>query len=115
VLAEAVGLERGIVGDGVIVPSSWAYEAPPEDGPNAEEIERLWEAAGWERVGDGPRTRGIPLSLQLVANSDPRREALAEEIARQLAGQGVEVEVIVEPASRVISDYLRAGQYQMAL
>jgi len=117
---EVAGVDM-LPGDGVIVPWSWAYEAPGE-GDEATEplgtagLELLWTASQWERGTDGQRELdGSPLTLELVTNAEPSRVAIAEAIAEQLAAQGVMVEVLAVPSQRVISDYLRPGAYDLVL
>ncbi|MGE3960479.1 MAG: ABC transporter substrate-binding protein [Dehalococcoidia bacterium] len=100
-------------GTGVIPPGSWLHASPERDRPDAEE---LWAAALWERGPDGVRTRdGARLTLELVTNGEPERTTLAEAIAAQLAEAGVVVELITAPAQRVVSEYLRPGNYDLAL
>lgn len=100
-------------GEGVIPPDSWLH-APPEREPA--DVEALWVAALWERGPDGQRVRdGEPLTLELVTNGEPVRVALAEAVAAQLTEAGVTVEVISAPAQRVVADYLRPGNYDLAL
>ena len=107
-------------GEGVIPPDSW-LAAPPEDDEDSDDAEalsrdELWTAALWERGPDGRLRRdGVPLTLELVTNGEPARIALAEAIAAQLTEAGVTVEVITAPAQRVVADYLRTGNYDLAL
>lgn len=110
---EAAEHDRLTAGDSVIVPGSWAYVPAPE--PEAS-IEDAWALSGWEPGPSGHRERdGEVLRLEIVTNNQPQREALATAIAGQLRAQGVEVEVTPIPAASVISDYVRPGQYQLAL
>ncbi len=100
-------------GVGVIPPGSWLYEDPEREPTDAD---ALWTAAQWERGPDGIRARdGQPLRLELVTNGEPDRIALAEAVAAQLTEAGVNVEVVTAPAQRVVSDYLRAGNYDLAI
>ncbi len=107
-------------GAGVIPPDSWLHAATLEGDTPAEApglgADELWAAALWERGPDGRLRRGgVPLALELVTNGEPARIALAEAIAAQLTEVGVTVEVITAPAQRVVSDYLRTGNYDLAL
>ena len=105
----------GRVGDGVIVPGSWAY-APWPGGGDVSATEELWLAAGWERDRDGARSReGEPLTLELITNDDPDREALAHALADQLAGWGVHVDVVSAPATELVQRRLGPRDYQLAL
>ena len=112
-------------GAGVIPPDSWLAPAPEDDKddadtkPNASDAltaDDLWAAALWERGPDGRLRRGgVPLTLELITNGEPARIALADAIAAQLTEAGVTVEVITAPAQRVVADYLRTGNYDLAL
>lgn len=105
----------GRVGDGVIVPGSWAY-APGMSALDTATVEGLWLASGWDRNADGARTReGQALTLELITNSDPDREALAYAIADQLAAWGVAIDVVSEPAGQLVQRRLGPRDYQLAL
>jgi peptide/nickel transport system substrate-binding protein len=109
----AAGDVRASGGDGPIVPGSWAYIPSTLEAPS---LDALWEASGWSLTPEGRRNAaGQALALTLVTNLDPAREAMAREIARQLEAAGVSVEVLVEPATRVVTDYLRAQDFDLAL
>lgn len=103
-------------GAGVIPPDSWLAPAPEDVEVERPSANDLWAAALWERGPDGRLRRGgVPLTLELVTNGEPARIALAEAIAAQLTEVGVSVEVITAPAQRVVADYLRTGNYDLAL
>lgn len=103
-------------GAGVIPPASWLAPPPEHAGGDRPSADELWAAALWERGPDGRLRRGgVPLVLELVTNGEPARVALAEAIAAQLTEAGVTVEVITAPAQRVVADYLRIGNYDLAL
>lgn len=103
-------------GAGVIPPDSWLAPAPEDVEVERPSANDLWAAALWERGPDGRLRRGgLPLTLELVTNGEPARIALAEAIAAQLTEVGVSVEVITAPAQRVVADYLRTGNYDLAL
>ncbi|MCK9486891.1 MAG: ABC transporter substrate-binding protein [Dehalococcoidia bacterium] len=109
--------QQAIPGQGVVFPGSWAL--PPDGGapePPDVDLDALWAAAQWPLGADGLRARdGLPLHLELVTNGEPDRLALAQAIADQLAEQGVTVEVVGAPSQRVIGEYLRPGNYDLAL
>jgi peptide/nickel transport system substrate-binding protein len=103
-------------GAGVIPPDSWLAPAPEDVEVERPSANDLWAAALWERGPDGRLRRGgVPLTLELVTNGEPARIALAEAVAVQLTEVGVSVEVITAPAQRVVADYLRTGNYDLAL
>ncbi|MFA7248356.1 MAG: peptide ABC transporter substrate-binding protein [Dehalococcoidia bacterium] len=111
-VATAAGV-RGIAGDSVIVPGSWAYQHVPAAPPDPE---AAWSAAGWARTADGTRAKAQrPLALDLVTNDDPARATLADRVAAQLGAQGVLVRVVTLPAARVIADRLRTGNFDLAI
>ncbi len=114
---ETAGLDA-LPGQGVIFPESWAIpeNAPTEGDPTEGDVDTLWAASQWPVGSDGMRARdGQPLSLELVTNGEPDRLALAQAIADQLAEHGVSVEVVGAPSQRVISEYLRPSNYDLAL
>ncbi|MEX1021546.1 MAG: peptide ABC transporter substrate-binding protein [Dehalococcoidia bacterium] len=126
---------NALAGGGVVVPGSWAHPAIEDgaagtggtdgtDGTDSDadtpgappDLDALWDATGWERGPGGLRQRGgQPLTLELVTNGQEDRVALAQALADQLGAQGVTVQVIAQPAQRVISDYLRTASYDLAL
>jgi len=111
-LVEASGTTQQ-PGDGVIPPVSWLHE-PRDDSETA--VDDLWAAALWERGADGRLMRdGEALTLELVTNGEPARLALGEALAAQLAEVGVTAQLVAAPAQRVVSDYLRTGNYDLAL
>lgn len=112
--------QQAIPGQGVIFPGSWAFPTPsPDDATSAAAqpgLQVLWAAAQWPLGPDGLRARdGQPLRLELVTNGEPDRLALAEAIAEQLAEQGVTVDVVTAPSQRIISEYMRPANYDLAL
>lgn len=110
---QAAGLSRLVPGDGVIVPGSWAYRPLEIARPP---LAAIWAAASVQDAPDGTKMRGgRPLAFSLVTNADPQREALAFAIAEQLRAAGIAVEVTVEPAQRVVSEYLRTAAFDLVL
>ncbi|MCK9493966.1 MAG: peptide ABC transporter substrate-binding protein [Dehalococcoidia bacterium] len=114
-----------VPGAGVVPPDSYLHAEPgdvlSEDAdaggePPPADAESLWAAAQWERDAEGRRIRdGEPLTLELVTNGEPARTALAEGLVRQFAEAGVTVELVTAPAQRVVNEYLRTGNYDLAL
>ncbi len=104
----------GTVGDGVIVPGSWAYEAAPAQPPP--DPQALWSAAGYQRDSGGVLLKdGEPLRLELVTNADAEREAVAAEAAAELEAQGVQVTVVPTPTAQLVARRLVPRNYQLAL
>ena len=105
---------RGVSGDGPIVPGSWAYV--PGEWPSPEQAGALFNAAGWPQREDGVRARGDEvLELELVADTDPLRRALAEAVAEQLRAQGVAVTVVAVPSSELLTRRLEPRRYELAI
>ncbi|HET7466383.1 MAG TPA: peptide ABC transporter substrate-binding protein [Candidatus Dormibacteraeota bacterium] len=79
---------------------------------------RALETAGWTLpAGRQVRTNksGLPFQVSLVvSDSFPNRE-IADAVAHQLGGIGVEVKVKPVPPSDLIQNYLLSRNYQMAL
>lgn len=115
-LVEASGSSQQ-PGEGVIPPDSWLYQPPPEDpDAPAATVEDLWAAAFWERGASGRLTRvDEVLTLELVTNGEPARLALGEALVARLAEVGMTAQLVAAPAQRVVSDYLRTGNYDLAL
>ncbi|NNJ10667.1 peptide ABC transporter substrate-binding protein [Chloroflexales bacterium ZM16-3] len=114
-------IERALGGlaapiDTPILPGSWAaspdaqwYSADPATA------ERLLGELGYEPGSDGVRQRnGERLSLDLIVDSDPRRRAAADEIARQWGALGVEVKV-TELSAADLLQRLRDHDFTLAI
>jgi len=107
---------QGVVFDGPYTPEHWAarpdlftaYTYQPETAA------ALLDGAGW--TGGGVRTReGSPLSLRLLALDQADHRAVAEEIARQWAAAGVEVQVVTAPGIDALRKALSERAYDVAL
>jgi peptide/nickel transport system substrate-binding protein len=76
------------------------------------------DAAGWLRNGaTDVRTNkdGTPFRVTLVAAASYPNQEVAQALASQLAGIGVQVDVIAVGAAQLLSDYVLTHDYQMAL
>lgn len=80
---------------GPIMPEHWAYSRVAERPFDPAEAERLLEAAGWTRSGDGVRSkRGRPLAFTLMyPSNDSVRKDIALAFASQMKDVGVDVEL----------------------
>jgi len=99
-----------------ILPGSWAFN--PEVrwyAPDRAAAERILEELGYVRGSDGRQTReGLPLSLELLVDSEVRRRAAADEVARQWGELGITVTVRELEPTQLITQ-LRRGSFDMAI
>ena len=106
----------GIPAEVGIPKDSWAHTdvtLPPFD-PGA--AARSLELAGWSRGRDGVRrTDAARLAFTLSTTNDPRRVALAENIASQWRAIGADVQVQPLDAGSYIDDVLLPRKFQAAL
>jgi len=99
--------------------AGWAYSASaaslhPYDAIAAA---KNLEAAGW--LAD-PATKirakkGTSFKVMMVAADSYPNQQIAEALARQLLAIGIQVDVKLLPASKLLQDYLLTRKYQMAL
>ena len=101
-----------------MVPGTWAFnpeleaiEYSPNDARDA------LDSGGWVLAEDSDvRTKSeIALEVELLADRDPIREALAQRLAEDLRDVGFSVEVRLEDSATLISDFLLPRQYQIAI
>jgi peptide/nickel transport system substrate-binding protein len=102
-----------------IPPSDWAYSAASgERLPyDPEAAQRALDEAGWTMPVDGLyRSKGgVDFIVELVAaDAYPYRD-VARVLQRQLSTVGVGVRVNIVPAGQLVTKYLGARTYQMAL
>ena len=115
-LVEAVANGAGVPADIGIPKQSWAHTdvTVPAFDPGA--AARSLEAAGWSRGRDGTRSNGERrLAFTLSTTNDPRRIALAQNIASQWNAIGVDVQVQPLDASTYIDDVLLPRKFSAAL
>jgi len=99
--------------------ADWAYSAAaaskyPYDPAAAA---KALDAAGWTQ---DPTTKlrtskGKPFQVTLVSSDSFPNQQVAHAIAQQLADIGIQVNVNLQPASKLLSDYVLTHAYQMAL
>ncbi len=103
---------------GPVLPGSWAYNPDARRYDfDPQRARAVLDGAGWKlepeasvRVKDGK-----PLRLVLLTNDRLERVRLAEEIQRQLAAVGFEVEVQATGTGGLVQDFLLPRRYEMAL
>lgn len=107
---------QGVVFDGPYTPEHWAarpdlltaYAYQPDTAA------ALLDGAGW--TGGGVRMReGAPLRLRLLALDQADHRAVAEEIGRQWAAAGVEVQIVSAPDVDALRKTLSERGYDVAL
>ena len=104
----------GAPGSGPILPGSWAYA--PGEWPDPNTAPELFDIAGWIEGPTGQRSRnGFALTLELVTNTEPLREALAAEIAQRLTAFGIIVDVEAVPSAELVTRRLVPRNYEMAI
>jgi peptide/nickel transport system substrate-binding protein len=87
---------QGLVTDSPILPGTWAYSVDtPVYRRDLEQAQMLLEEAGWIKPTKADRRfKGSDaLAFTLLTSNDPRREAVAEMLAKQWAELGVDVTV----------------------
>lgn len=107
---------RGVPAPAGIPPESWAHadmEAPDFD-PGA--AASALEIAGWQRGRDGIRRKGdVRFAFTISTSNDPRRVALAEDIARQWRAIGAAVEVQPLAADTFVQEHVLTREFEAAL
>jgi len=116
-LVSEVALGEGVLSTTGIPPGSWAaadVELPPFD-PGA--AATALELAGFFRARDGTRANidNLRLSFSISTANDPRRVAIAEDIARQWKAIGVSAEVEALDTGAFIEEHLPSRDFDAAL
>lgn len=102
--------------DSPLAPGLWAYSADAAayrfDAPAAE---ALLDDAGWALDGDVRAKDGEQLRFRLATSDEPQQVRVAQELARQWAELGVQVEVQVHGPTQFVNDVLLAREFDAAL
>jgi peptide/nickel transport system substrate-binding protein len=116
-LQELAVRERGLPGESVFVPTSWAApDNEPQERASAGDLEAMWLEAGWGLDDERRRVRdGRVLRLRLATNIDPLRQTLAEVVAAQLSAQGLTVDIESLPASELLASRLQPRDFDLAI
>jgi peptide/nickel transport system substrate-binding protein len=113
---DEVASGAGAPSDVGIARTSWAHsdvQLPPFD-PGA--AARDLELAGWSRGRDGVREQnGTRLAFTLSTPNDPRRTAIAQNVAAQWRAIGVDARVLPLDAATYVNDVLLPRKFQAAL
>jgi peptide/nickel transport system substrate-binding protein len=107
----------GQVIDSPILPQSWAYSAQVRKyATDLDQARSLLDKAGWKVGSDGARTRDdVSFEFTLLANDDPARFALAEEISRQWGAIGVKANVERVGIYPLLRDYVQPRRFDALL
>jgi peptide/nickel transport system substrate-binding protein len=108
---------RAVRADSPVVPGTWASNPELEPRPyDRDRAKQLLEEAGWvDGEGDIRQKEGTELRISLMTDQDPVRIAIAQEIANQLAGVGIQVTVTPQGSADLVSEFLAPHQYQAAI
>ncbi|MGH2350949.1 MAG: peptide ABC transporter substrate-binding protein, partial [Chloroflexota bacterium] len=103
--------------DSPVLPGSWAYNAEVTRYDfDPAKARALLDESGWKEGEDGIRIKdGRRLHLVLLTNDRRERVLLAEELQRQLAAVGFEVEVQATGAGGLVQDFLLPRRFELAL
>jgi peptide/nickel transport system substrate-binding protein len=108
---------RAVRADSPVVPGTWAFNPQLQPRPyDRDRAKELLEDAGW-KAGDGDirQKDDTELRISLMTDQDPVRIAIAQEIANQLAGVGIQVTVTPQGSSDLVKEFLAPHQYQAAI
>jgi peptide/nickel transport system substrate-binding protein len=96
---------------------SWAFSGSEAPSFNPGEAATALELAGFFRGRDGIRSnaQNLRLAFSITTSSEPRRVAIAEEIARQWRAIGVSIEVEAVDAGTFFADRLIPRTYTASL
>jgi peptide/nickel transport system substrate-binding protein len=116
-IANAIG-GQGVVAHSPIPATNWAYTSDLHQYQYDPALaNRLLNEAGWlDSNGDGVREKdGRPLSFILLANDDPVRQAIIEQISAYWRAIGVQA--VPQPVSfaGLVTDFLAPRRYDAAL
>ena len=111
---------RAVRADSPVVPGTWASNPQLEPRPyDRDRAKELLDEAGWvDGEGDIRQKEGTELRVSLMTDQDPVRIAIAQEIANQLAGVGIQVTVTPqgsEGSADLVRTFLAPHQYQAAI
>jgi peptide/nickel transport system substrate-binding protein len=116
-LVAEVALGDGTISMTGIPPGSWAAgdAAMPPFDPGA--AATALELAGFYRARDGTRSNvdNLRLSFTIATADDPRRVAIAEDIARQWKAIGVDATVRAQDAGTFLEERLLGRDFEAAL
>lgn len=107
---------RGTVADEFVPPGSWAYVRDvPRYAHSATEARALLDGADWkDHDGDGIRDKGgVVLKFTVTTSDEPARIAAAQQIASDLQGIGMRVEVVTVAFAELVDKVARQRTFDM--
>lgn len=109
---------QGVLADSPIFPGSWAY-TPPKNTVryDLEAARDLLAQAGWiDSDGDGIRDQvGTPLAFEIVTNTDPVRQAVADALAAQWRDLGVDASVRTVDLASLRDQHLQPREFDAVI
>src|SRR5687767_2990316 len=109
---------RGTVADEFVPPGSWAYVRDvTRYAHSAAEARAMLDAADWkDHDGDGIRDKGtVALKFTITTSDEPARIAAAQQIASDLEGVGMRVDVTTVPFAELVDKVARQRAFDMLL
>ncbi|HEX2754020.1 MAG TPA: ABC transporter substrate-binding protein [Candidatus Limnocylindrales bacterium] len=123
--ARLVGVVYGgaaVLADGLIPPSSWAFDtaASPPIGRDLKAAAKSLTAAGWTKAKDGWHHGGAKeaRTIQLLVpnrTANPILFAAGSQIAADWTALGFTVSIVEEDPAIIATDHLRTGDFEAAL
>ncbi|RME50524.1 MAG: peptide ABC transporter substrate-binding protein [Caldilineae bacterium] len=109
---------QGVVADSPVPLINWAHaDNLPQYGYDPDRASRLLEEAGWiDNDGDGVREKdGRPLQFILLANDDPIRIALIQQISAAWRQIGVDARPQQVSFAGLVNDFLAPRRFDAAV
>ncbi len=107
---------RGAVADEFVPPGSWAYVRDvPRYPHSADGARTLLDDADWkDHDADGVRDKGgVALKFTVTTSDEPARIAAAQQIASDLQGVGMRVDVVTVPFAELVDRVARHRTFDM--
>ena len=121
IIAEVYG-GGAVQADGLIPPSSWAFDASasPAVGRNLKAAAKALGEAGWKKAADGWHfgTEATPRSIELripSQTSNPTLFAVGSRVAADWTTLGFTVTLTPDDPVTIATDHLRTGDFKAAL
>ncbi|MCJ7509979.1 MAG: ABC transporter substrate-binding protein [Dehalococcoidia bacterium] len=108
---------RAQLADSPIVPGTWAYSDDVRSyGHDPQRARLLLEEDGWQVNSRGALEKeGAELRLAILADNDPERVAIGQEIAQQLRAIGVDASLQSPAGSELVRDFLLPHRFQAVI